>query len=157
MSEAYFTLLRNMPVFGGLNDNALQLIVSESAVVEVAAGDYFFHEGDRGKSLFVLERGVVVIERLYRDQPVVLGRLREGDCIGEMSLIDMMPRSASVLAEEDCRAIEITLASLHRLYKQELEQYALIMMNMGREVSRRLRLSDNRLFSLEQKIPELRV
>jgi hypothetical protein len=33
----------------------------------------------------------------------------------------------------------------------------MIMMNMGREVSRRLRLSDNRLFSLEQKIPELRV
>jgi CRP/FNR family cyclic AMP-dependent transcriptional regulator len=155
MSEAHFNLLRNMPVFGALNNDTLQLICDESDVIEVTAGDYFFRQGDRANSLFVLQQGVVVVERLWNDTTIVLGRLQRGDCIGEMSLIDLMPRSASVRAEEDCQAIEITLSSLHKLYQQELEQYAIIMMNMGREVSRRLRVADDRLFALEQKTPEL--
>ena len=157
MSEVDFKRLRKMPVFGGLHDRTLQLIVDKSAAVEVVAGAYFFREGDRACSMFVLQKGTVVIERLWRGQPVIIGRLREGDCVGEMSLIDLMPRSASVRAEEDCQAMEIPLASLHALYKQELEQYALIMMNMGREVSRRLRLLEQRLFSLEQTVPDLKV
>lgn len=156
MSDAYFKLLRNMPVFGGLNNATLQLILDQSEIIEVPAGKYFFREGDRAKSLFVLEKGKVVVERQWQDKVVVLGRMQKGDCLGEMSLIDLMPRSASVRAEEDCQAIEITLASLHALYQQELEQYAIIMMNMGREVSRRLRVTGGRLFELEQKNPELK-
>ena len=155
MSDEYFKLLRRMPIFGGLNDSTLELIVEQSNVIRVAAGDFFFREGDSANSLFVLEKGLVVVERNWKETNIVLGRLKRGDCIGEMSLIDLMPRSASVRAEEDCQAIEITLMSLHKLYKQELEQYAIIMMNMGREVSRRLRIADDRRFALEQKITEL--
>lgn len=156
MSEADFSLLRRMPVFGGLNNEALQLILDQSDEVHVSAGDYFFREGDEASSLFVLEKGVVVVERVWNETTIELGQFRRGDCIGEMSLIDLMPRSASVRAKDDCQAIEITNASLHNLYKQSLEQYATIMMNMGREVSRRLRVADDRLFALEQKMPELR-
>lgn len=150
MSEEYFKILRRMPVFGGLNNNALQLILDKSKIVDVAAGEYFFREGEDAESLFVLLQGSVVVERSWQGGTLVLQHLHHGDCIGEMALIDLMPRSASVRAEVDCRAIEITLKSLHELYKQELEQYAIIMMNMGREVSRRLRITDDRLFALEQ-------
>lgn len=156
MTEQYFDLLRGMAVFGGLNNQTLSLILEHSEKVEVPVGEYFFREGDRANALYVLERGVVVIERLWEETPIELGRFQAGDCIGEMALIDMMPRSASVRAAEDCQAIEITTASLYKLLKQDLEQYAIIMMNMGREVSRRLRIADDRLFALEQKMPELR-
>lgn len=156
MSDEHFQLLRTMPVFAGLNNDSLQLILDDSEVVEVAAGDYFFREGDGAKSLFVLQQGVVAIERLWKGAPVVLGEFGRGDCIGEMALIDMMPRSASVRAVEDCQAIEVTLSSLRKLLQRNLEQYAIIMMNMGREVSRRLRAADDRLFSLEQMVPDPR-
>lgn len=151
MSATYFNLLRRMPVFGGLNDKTLQLILDQSTVINVAAGDFFFRQGEPAESFFVLQEGVVAIERSWQDTQLSLGRLKAGDCIGEMSLIDLMPRSASVRAEQACIAIEITLRSLHNLYKQEPEQYAIIMMNMGREVSRRLRIADDRLLALEHK------
>ena len=151
MSAAYFSLLRNMPIFGGLNDKTLSLILSHAQPRVVEKGDYFFHEGDGAESLFVLEQGSVVIERRWKQTMVELGKLKPGDCIGEMALIDLLPRSASARAAEDCQAIEITVRALHELYKQELEQYAIIMMNMGREVSRRLRRTDDRLLALEQK------
>ncbi len=148
---AYFDLLRHMPIFGGLTDDTLSLILSHANPRFVESGDYFFQEGDGADSLFVIESGSVVIERRWKQTMVELSRLKAGDCIGEMALIDLLPRSASARAVEDCNAIEITRHALHELYKQDIEQYAIIMMNMGREVSRRLRRADERLLALEQK------
>ena len=151
MTDQYFNLLRGMPVFGGLNNDTLSLILEHSQKIEVPTGEYFFREGDQANSLFVLEHGTVAIERLWEGEPIILGRFQTGDCIGEMALIDMMSRSASARAEQACQAIEITTSSLYKLLKQDLEQYTIIMMNMGREVSRRLRVADDRLFALEQR------
>ena len=66
--------------------------------------------------------------------------------IGEVALIDFCPRSASVLADEDCTAIELSSSDLRAVYNRDLKQYALIYMNMGRELGRRLREADERLF-----------
>jgi len=60
-----------------------------------------------------------------------------------------MPRSASVKAIEDCSAIELRPDHLMRLFERDVEQFALIQMNMGREVCRRLRATDERLFAAE--------
>ena len=60
--------------------------------------------------------------------------------------MDHCPRSASVRAVEDCIAIQISAANLHQVYAQELKQFAVIQMNMGREVCRRLREANDRLF-----------
>ncbi len=79
--------------------------------------------------------------------------LNEGDCFGEMAVIDHFPRSASVRAAKDCVAIEISAANLYRVYAQDLKQFALIQMNMGREVCRRLRSADNMLFGAKLETP----
>ena len=67
--------------------------------------------------------------------------------------MDLLPRSASVRAIEDCTAIRLSATNLHQIYARDLKQFALIQMNMGREVSRRLRESDNRLFSARMGTP----
>jgi CRP-like cAMP-binding protein len=63
-----------------------------------------------------------------------------------MALLDLFPRSASVRAVEDCRALALTPAHLLRLFEHDAEQFALIQMNIGREMSRRLREADEQLF-----------
>ena len=63
-----------------------------------------------------------------------------------MAVMDHCPRSASVRAVEDCVAINISAANLYQVYAQDLKQFALMQMNMGREVCRRLRKPDNMLF-----------
>ena len=68
--------------------------------------------------------------------------LHEGDCLGEMALFDYMPRSASAIAQSNCRLIEITSQNLYDIYKKDMEQFALIQMNLGREIARRLRRAD---------------
>lgn len=147
-------MMRKMPIFAGLSDSALTLILDHSKTVEVQAGDHFFREGDPADSFFVVKSGAVLIEKSWRGTPIKLRRLGIGDCVGEMAIMDLLGRSASVRAETDCQAIEIPRTTLHKLYQQDLEQYAIIMMNMGREVSRRLRSASEKLFAIEQTTPK---
>lgn len=151
MSVASIDVLRRMPIFGGLSDSALRLILGTAKSRPLSTGDYLFQEGDAAESVFVLESGEVQIEKILNAQSIRLGRLGAGDCIGEMALIDFQSRSASVRATQPCEVLEIPARSLRDLLKDDLEQYAMIMMNMGREVSRRLRRADERLLELKQQ------
>jgi CRP-like cAMP-binding protein len=63
-----------------------------------------------------------------------------------MALMDFKPRSATVSTDTNCTLIQISAAQLGELYGKEPEQYTLIMMNLGREVCRRLKEADKRLF-----------
>lgn len=139
-------LLQQMPIFGAIRDDALQRLVEPVATVDVPAGRYFFHEADAADAMYVLERGEVEVLKRWEGRDYVLGRLAAGDCFGEMALIDLFPRSASLRALTDCRAIRLESADLMRLYESDVEQFALIQMNLGREISRRLREADDLLF-----------
>ena len=70
----------------------------------------------------------------------------------EEELMDFCRRSAAVLADEDCVALELTPADLRHVGAQDLEQFAMIYMNMGRELCRRLRAADERLFQAKIEV-----
>jgi CRP/FNR family cyclic AMP-dependent transcriptional regulator len=152
MAPTRLDLLKNMPVFGGLNSSAIQLILELSTFVEVAKGEYFFRQGDDSNSTFVLESGRVAVLKSWNGSQYTLRRMGVGDCFGEMALIDFGPRSASVMAEADATAIEFSPSCLLEIAKRDLEQYALVYMNMARELSRRLRRADDRLFEVEAEV-----
>jgi CRP-like cAMP-binding protein len=143
---APIALLKNMPIFGALSDAAIELILNQSNEVRVAGRDWFFRQDDQGQSTFVLQSGRVAVVKNWNQEEYRLRELSEGDCFGEMALIDFGPRSASVRALEDSTAIEITPRCLREVGRLDAEQYALIYMNMARELSRRLRRADERLF-----------
>ena len=154
MQEARIELLQRMPIFGGIRADILEVLLGLCSVVSVPANDFFFHECDQADSMFVLEAGKAAVLKSWCGQDYLLRTLKEGDCFGEMAVMDLCPRSASVRAVEDCSAIRISAANLYKVYAQDLKQFALIQMNMGREVCRRLRDSDNRLFSAGMERPE---
>lgn len=148
--ESRISLLQNQPFFGGISDEVIGMILGCSESIERPAGENYFREGDEASSMYILEKGKVGVFKETPGEPIQLRTLNHGDCFGEMALMDFMPRSASVLALEDSRAMEIRSATLHRIFILDIEQFALIQMNMGREVSRRLREADRTI--LDQSI-----
>lgn len=153
MQQARIELLQRMPIFGGVRANIIQFLLGLCPIESVAENEFFFREGDQADSMFVLEAGSAAVLKSWRGQDHLLGTLKQGDCFGEMAVMDLGPRSASVRAVEDCTAIRISAANLYQVYSQDLKQFALIQMNMGREVCRRLRELDNRLFSARMETP----
>lgn len=144
-------LLQSMAMFGGLKTETLRLVLAQSERKTFSAGAYFFREGDPGENIYLIEQGTAIVERLWEEKPIVLARVGETDCFGEMSLIDFQRRFASVRAETDCQVIEIPFGALAMLCKHDVQQYSMVMMNLGREVSRRLRVAGDRLFRFQQE------
>jgi CRP-like cAMP-binding protein len=148
-------LLRNTAVFAGIKEDTLTQLLNESNPFDVEKGKYFFHEGESGHSMYILEKGTAAILKPWEGHEYLLRESGPGDCFGEMSLLDLSGRSASVRALEDCSAIEIPSAVLNHVFNSDPYDFAMIHMNMGREVSRRLREANQRLFESKVDIGEV--
>jgi CRP-like cAMP-binding protein len=146
MTSARIELLQRMPIFGAISDDALEFLLAQARNVEFRKDEFLFRENDPANSMFVLEAGRVAVFKSWHKREMLLRHLGVGDCVGEMALMDLYPRSASVRAVEPTSAIELSSADLHRLYEHDVEQFALIQMNIGREVCRRLRVMDDLMF-----------
>jgi CRP-like cAMP-binding protein len=144
-----------MPVFGGVSAEALALLLERSRTLEVRKGGFFFREGDGGNSAFVLEKGRITLLKRFRGEDYVLRSLEAGDCFGEVALLDFFPRSASVLAAEDCRALEFHARDLVEVAVKDLEQFSMIYMNLARELARRLREASELLFHAKVKYEDI--
>ena len=146
MNDNRLRILQEMPVFGGISDAALKLLLDQAQEHAIRQGEFYFREQDQGQAMFVLQTGKVAVIKTWEQHDYLLAELGPGDCFGELALIDFYPRSASVQALEDCRALELPNAALYSLYQQDIKQFTMIQMNMGREVSRRLRDVNEKLF-----------
>ncbi|MDX1587888.1 MAG: cyclic nucleotide-binding domain-containing protein [Oleiphilaceae bacterium] len=147
MDSDRIRLLQQVPIFGGITAENLGFLLREGQRLCFRRGQYLFREGDPAEVIYVLESGAVQVFRQQGPERHTLHRLGEGDCLGEMALIDLFPRSASALAETDGSAIAFSPEAMLGLYQKDLEQFTLIQMNLARELSRRLRHANDLLFS----------
>jgi len=69
-------------------------------------------EGDPGSSFYVLARGTADVRAQRDGREVQLAQLAEGSIFGEMALLSAAPRTASVLAHDDCDLLEFDCAAL---------------------------------------------
>lgn len=101
----------------------------------VPAGDILFFEGDRADAVFLVESGLLRIERTTASGRVVLLDLAgPGDVIGELGVVRRMPRSASVWAIHDSTLLELQASK----FAAELEGDARIAVRVLTETADRL-------------------
>jgi CRP-like cAMP-binding protein len=74
--------------------------------------------------------------------------LGPGDFFGEMTVIEMQNRSATVVVESPTVLYELTARNLYTYYKADIHAYVIVMQNINRELRRRLRRADNRIAEL---------
>lgn len=141
--------LREIGLFGGLGDEVLKELASSLDLIELEPGAVVFREGDSGREMYVLLDGEMeVLKHSKRKHEARVAVLGPGDWFGEMSILDVMPRSATVRAVAPSRLLRITAHDLDGLYRRDLRSYSLLVLNVAREMSRRLRVCDNLLAEL---------
>ncbi len=142
--------LQKYSLFGGLVKEQIERIRPLLGQEGYAAGENIIVEGDRNDRIrFILEGRVAII----RDG-VVLTELGEGETFGEMEVLDVMPSVASVRALVPTRVATISNKMLRDVYKMDAGIFSLVIMNLARDLSRRLRRMDE-LHSQEHQKKDL--
>jgi CRP-like cAMP-binding protein len=106
--RTYVDHLRNVSMFAGFTRKELEKIASLGDVVSLPAGRTFIEEGREGREAFILLSGTVTVKRKGRR----LNQLQPGAIIGELSLLDQHPRSATAVCDTDCTLLVLTRAAL---------------------------------------------
>jgi CRP-like cAMP-binding protein len=145
------TFLQGIAVFGGLDDHAVDSVAARMTRREVGSGDVLVQEGEPGREMFVIRQGAVeVFKRAGSTAELRLALLRTGACFGEMALIDVQPRSAGVRAVEPSQLWSLANADLSALWKSDRDAFTMVVLNIAREISRRLRRADVLLASIHR-------
>ena len=137
------------PFFGGLSGVSLDLLIPMLLERRLDVGTTVVAEGEPGRSMFVVHSGRLVVSKL-RDsgRAIRMANLEAGDFFGEMTLIEMQNRSATVVAESPSVLYELTAQSLYTYYKTDIRAYVMVLQNINRELCRRLRRADDRIAEL---------
>ena len=99
--------------------------------------------------MFIVHSGELVVSKLGDSRRIIrVADLEPGDFFGEMTLIEMQNRSATVVAESPTVLYELTARELYKCYKADIHAYVMVMQNINRELCRRLRRADKRIAEL---------
>lgn len=135
--------IRAVPIFQELRDDFLVRLASVMEELSFPAEHTIFTQGQEGRSLYIVISGVVRVHIGDRD----LAKLKQGDVVGEMSLFDSEPRSASVTTLEPCECLMLTQLQLY----DAIDETPGIAINIIRLLSRRIRELNNKVNAYEAK------
>ena len=122
--------MRQVPLFGGLDESALERVAQLATEFEAPKGMVLIELGQAGTGVFVIEEGAVRIE-LPDGGEIERG---PGAFFGELSVLADTPRAARVITIEPLRALAIRRDDLLDL----LEQEPAMTLSMLRELARRI-------------------
>jgi CRP/FNR family cyclic AMP-dependent transcriptional regulator len=138
----YEDSLARVDLFRGLDKKDLHVLAGSSQERKYSAGSTLIKQGDTGVGLYVLTSGKVRVTRVNNpDRPEEeLDIAGAGSVLGEMALLDDLPRSATVTAIEDVTALLLPVWE----FRTTLQSHPDIALRLLSVLSRRLRKAENR-------------
>jgi CRP/FNR family cyclic AMP-dependent transcriptional regulator len=146
-----FNVCRNRPFLLGIDRDTFEKLSAIANYREHQPGDIIIREGEQKDEILLIEEGQVEVFKSgtqpdSEKQKITtlagsnkLYDLYQGDVLGEMSLIDVEPPSASVRAVTEVGIWSIGRLEFNATLRENLEAYNTILANIARILSRRLR------------------
>ena len=127
-------LLRRVPLFSGIDPARLKLLAYTSDVVTYRSGQVLFRMGDVGDAAYVIIAGDAEVSVTTDKGDIPVAQLRDGDFLGEIAILCDTPRTATITAKSDLKALRIRKEPFFQL----LRQFPEIAVEMTRLLAERL-------------------
>ena len=137
-------VLRRIKILAQMDEYQLERFIEFIEVLSIESSGSIVRRGSHGDAMFLMLEGEVRACILVEGKESILSTMYSGDFFGEFSLLDQGPRSADVVANEQCLLLKITTAAFERM-KTEAPDVALVFLtNVSRSVVARLRVLNRR-------------
>lgn len=148
------SILREVPIFSELGDEQVGTIMEMTVRRTFQKNTMIVIEEDSADTLYIIDKGSVKITRLNDEgREVILAILGSSEFFGEMALLDGQGRSANVMALDDTVMYTLT----RRDFLDVLNRFPSISIQLLREMTSRLRKSDQQIKSLSLSDAEHRI
>jgi len=146
MSDLIIGFLIYIPIFDKIIADELRLISKYMNVVEADPGEVIFKEGEKGDYVcFVVNGSLDVIKKSETGKNIVISTLSKGRSIGEMSVIDDSPRSATVKARTKSTLVTLSQEKLNIILEEHCSIGVKILKGISRLLSLNMRKTSSRL------------
>jgi CRP/FNR family cyclic AMP-dependent transcriptional regulator len=142
----YEDALARVDLFSGLRKKELKDLATYCSESTYSPGSVLLSQGQQGLGLYILTKGTVRITRINSPDGTeqVLGTAGAGDVVGEMALLDDLPRSATVTAVDEVTVLKLPLWEFRRFLRRSLRNDPDVGLDLLAVLSRRLRKAEQR-------------
>ncbi len=139
-------LILNIPILARLKDKELKIIIKYMNVIKIIPGEIVFEEGDTGDYVcFVVDGTLDVVKKSETGESIVISTLSKGGSIGEMAVIDELPRSATVKARTKSTLITLSQVNFNYILAEHSTIGVKVLKGIARLLSMNLRKTSSRL------------
>lgn len=132
-------------VLGALSVAAVEYLLMEGRIVELAAGETLFDVDEPADSFYVVCGGEVDFFRYFEQEMRCLRTLGFGAEVGFVAMIALQNRSGRVAAHSDCVLLEISTALFARMHQEHPVDFGVLLLNLTRDLARLVRKLDDDL------------
>ena len=136
---------RKIPLFEGLTDNQLEMMLTICSKVKYEANQHIYSFDQDANNMFILLKGKIGI--LF-GSGVDLQSINPAGLVGEMGIFTGEKRSANVVAETECLVLNFSKSELYRVFAADKDLNVKILMNVIKELSKKMRRSNEQIDQL---------
>jgi CRP/FNR family transcriptional regulator, cyclic AMP receptor protein len=141
--ENVLAILNDISIFAGLTDKHLYSLFKLLQKLTFAPNEIIFAQGDKPSYIYIVEKGNVKITVSENDTTLELVTFKQGCCFGEASVIGIQPHKGTAIAIEKTELIVLSRQALMSIYDSDKEMFSILIMNIAREVCRRLHATED--------------
>ncbi len=134
-------LTGKVAVFEFLTYQEVLQVLAVAEIFKVKAGQTVCKEGDEGSEMMLVVKGAVEVQKAGKR----LAALGVGDSFGEMAMLDISPRSASIVATQDTNLLAFPRDALFTLLRKNPELSVKFLWGLSQELNKRLRNTSSQL------------
>jgi CRP-like cAMP-binding protein len=140
--EDVVSILSEISMFGGITDAQQNEIFSRLEIGAFKRGETIFREGDEPTHIYIVKSGLIGLFIEDKELKVEKKRLGKGECFGHVALMSINKHSISAVAVVDSEIIVFSRDLLQKLHHEDSQLFALLILNIARELARRLQFTD---------------
>ena len=155
-AQAAVTLLSDISMFGGIDEPQQQKIFSRVEAGTFKRGEMVFREGDDPTHVYIVKSGLIGLFISDNAVKIEKKRLGKGECFGHVALISINKHNLSAVAVVDSEILVLSKELLTQLRHEDSELFALLILNIARELARRLQFTDDLLLKAMHGPPSVK-
>lgn len=132
-------MLKKSPVFSSVSTENLYVVAKELVEMQYVPGERVFDINEQGDQMYIIQSGEIGISiALSPEEKKYVAILKEGECFGEMGMLDDLPRSATAHVIEESMLLVLEKSCLKAL----ITHYPELAFGILRSLSLRLRAAN---------------